>query len=202
MSDAIKSIHPYCPYIPEDAKKLIVGTIPPARFCTQGKKELYADDVDFYYGSRDNCFWNLMAEITQKEVQRENTKEAIEERKALLDSLKIGITDIIESCIHKEGKSDDKSLEIITRKPLNALLLQYPEIDTLIYTSRFVASQVNHIADKTYHSWSKENKLDGTIPINGKLYRVKILYSPSPNALRSVDVKKRLERYKAVFSVK
>lgn len=202
MSYDIKSIHPYDPYIPNGVTKLIVGTIPPARFCVQGEKELYPNDVDFYYGSKDNGFWDLIGEVAGVKLHHENSEKAIEERKALLDSLKIGITDIIESCIHKGGRSDDKSLEIISRKPLDDLLLQYPEIDTLIYTSRFVASQMNHVADKTYHSWSKENKQKGTILINGRLYNVNILYSPSPNALRKVSASNRLAQYKTVFGLR
>ena len=39
--------HPYEEYIPENATKLILGTIPPYRFCI--RQGLHADDVDFYY---------------------------------------------------------------------------------------------------------------------------------------------------------
>ena len=42
--------HPYEPFIPENATKLIVGTLPPPRFTTGELKE---GDVNFCYGSRD-----------------------------------------------------------------------------------------------------------------------------------------------------
>lgn len=38
------------------AEYLIVGTFPPRRFFT---KELEADDVDWFYGSKDNAFWGV-----------------------------------------------------------------------------------------------------------------------------------------------
>lgn len=199
MNSDLRSVHPYEPYIPEGATKLIVGTIPPYRFCGVGERKLFATDVNFYYGSKDNYFWDLMAEITGRKLQHINSQEAVEERKALLAALKVGITDIVASCVHKDGKSDDKSLCEIKCKPLDELLKQYSDIKTLIYTSRFVASQVNHFADKKYHDWSKESKLDGAVYIKEKKYNVKILYSPSPSALRSISADKRLERYKAVF---
>ena len=43
------SVHPYQPFVPPQATKLIVGTMPPLRFCTEPRL-LYEDDVDFYYG--------------------------------------------------------------------------------------------------------------------------------------------------------
>lgn len=53
--------HPYLPLIPECAKCLIVGTIPPHRFCkdmqtAQQYGKLSQNDVDWYYGSEDNQF--------------------------------------------------------------------------------------------------------------------------------------------------
>lgn len=195
------SIHPYKPYIPDGATKLIIGTMPPFRFCNPDKQPLYKDDVDFYYGSRDNGFWKLISESAGSVLQYANTQEAIAERKNLLARLHMGVTDIIASCVHEDCKSDDASLKEITQKDLCSLLLEHPEIDTLIYTSRFVTKQVNKVADKHYHEhWNKEHH-DGTVLINHKNYTVHILYSPSPNALRGVDENTRLERYKKVFAV-
>jgi G:T/U-mismatch repair DNA glycosylase len=195
------SIHPYREYIPENASKLIIGTIPPFRFCVSGEKRLYPRDVDFYYGSRDNGFWSLMSEVTQVKLCYENTKKAVDQRKRLLKELNAGITDIVEKCIHKDGKSDDASLEIIELKDLNKLLLNYPNIEELIYTSIFVARQVSKIADKKRHAWSPEDPKRGHVVINQVKYPVTVLYSPSPNALRGVSKEKRLAQYRAVFGV-
>ena len=53
--------HPFPPFVPTNATKLIIGSIPPQRFCNQKENgiSLYPDDVNFYYGSRDNSFWFL-----------------------------------------------------------------------------------------------------------------------------------------------
>ena len=40
MEEPVRSIHPYEPYIPEGATKLIIGTMPPFRFCTSGGRTL------------------------------------------------------------------------------------------------------------------------------------------------------------------
>lgn len=192
------SIHPYKPFIPQGATKLIVGTMPPYRFCIK-PQELFDNDVNFYYGSKDNYFWNLMTEVTSTQLDYKNSEEAVNQRKALLTKLNIGITDIVEKCTHNDGKSDDASLKEITHKPIKELLLQNPKIDTLIYTSAFVIKQINQLADKSYHEWKIPRKV-GIATINGKKYNVIVLYSPSPTALRSINAETRLAQYKSVFS--
>lgn len=191
------SKHPYEPFIPQNATKLIIGTMPPYRFCIK-PQNLFDNDVNFYYGSKDNCFWKLLSEITGTKLTFKNSQEAINQRKTLLKNLNIGITDIVEKCIHKNEKSDDASLEEIINKPIRELLLQNPNIDTLIYTSAFVIKQINQIGDKSYHSWKISRRV-GTVIINNKKYNVIVLYSPSPMALRNVDANARLNQYKKVF---
>lgn len=162
----MNSKHPYCPFIPEGATKLIIGTMPPYRFCIT-PKELCDGDVDFYYGSKDNYFWDLLSQATDVKLDKENTEMAIIQRKSLLANLHTGITDIIDQCTHINGKSDDLSLSDIVLKPIKELLSNYPKIDTLIYTSKFIIKQINKIADVTYHTWKSPQK-EGSIVIDGK----------------------------------
>lgn len=191
------SKHPYEPFIPQEATKLIIGTMPPYRFCIE-PKELLDGDVDFYYGSKDNCFWELLEKATGAKLDSDKMEETIKQRKALLEKLNIGITDIVDKCIHENGKSDDASLKNITHKPIKEILMQNPKIDTLIYTSTFVVKQMNQMADKSYHSWEIPRKV-GTVIMNGKKYNVIVLYSPSPLARRSINAETQLTQYKNVF---
>ena len=191
------SKHPYQPYVPQKATRLIVGTIPPYRFCIEPQR-LFEDDVNFYYGSRDNYFWSLLAEVTGIQFDRGNSEEAVDQRKKFLTKRNIGITDMIGQCIHKDGKSDDASLREITLKPLNELLLQNPKIDTLLYTSKNIIKYVNEVADKSYHEWETPGK-KGAVMINNKKYRVVVLYSPSPLARRKVPREVQVSQYREVF---
>lgn len=192
--------HPYEEYIPENATKLILGTIPPYRFCI--RQGLHADDVDFYYGSRDNSFWELVSSAVHRKLHYENTQEAIDERKRLLDFLHMGIVDIIAGCTRQDGKADDASLFNIEHRDLKTFLSKYPQIDTLIYTSKNLVPMVNHFADKGYHERWDSKKKNGFVQINGKTYRVYILYSPSPNALRGVEEVTRKTQYIEFFGMK
>ena len=195
------SKHPFKPFIPENATKLIIGTIPPYRFCVDSEK-LKEDDVNFYYGSKDNEFWSLVYKSVYGSTEgliTKNTAEAIEQRKKTLEELGMGITDVIESCYHLDGNSDDSSLKTIKQKDIRALLRNNERIDTLIYTSYFVKTQMNTICDKSYHSLADKEERKWKATINGKEYTVFLLYSPSPNALRGVDEETRSKQYCSIF---
>ena len=62
--------HPYEPFFDVNTKTLIIGTTPPMRF-TQ-KLALYQDDINFYYGSRDNYFWDLIGDVFGIQFTRQN----------------------------------------------------------------------------------------------------------------------------------
>ena len=75
--------HPYEPFIPENATKLIVGTLPPPRFTT---RELKDGDVDFCYGSRDGLLWQVIDKVFALDLKFENTEEAVKQRKEFMAS--------------------------------------------------------------------------------------------------------------------
>jgi len=178
----MKSIHPFEPFIPKGAKKLIIGSIPPPRFCKKDYS-LYDKDVNFYYGSKDNAFWSILADLFDEKLAFRNTTEAINQRKKFLEKYGLGITDIVAECIHTNDSAIDNDLAEITRQDLGSLLAKHQSISTLIYTSEFVKKQINALL-KTKHSIDKNNPKKQTIRIEDKIYQVKILYSPSPMARR------------------
>jgi G:T/U-mismatch repair DNA glycosylase len=205
MNNIMSDYHPYDPFIPKKIKKLIIGTIPPHRFCKNAHNQFLCkindDDVRFYYGSRDNYFWNLMASISKQTFIKKNNKASIMQRKLFLEKKEIGITDIIKSCNRKNNSSSDNKLFKIDYKKIDLLniLKNYPNIDTLIYTSEFVKKCIYNIF-KIYHK--NKGKKNYNIEINNKIYNVIILYSPSPQALRGIGSNGeeiRLMQYKEIF---
>jgi len=202
-----KEIHPFEPFIGEDATKLIIGTIPPARFA---KGELESDDVNFYYGSRDNQFWDIIGQISNIDFQKENSDNEIQKRKQFLKEQKIGICDIILKTRRKNDSALDKDLYDIEHLDIvNEILSKNPQIDTLIYTSEFVKEQMTSLLKNIFkkeicHISTDEDKIK-KININDKEYKVLILYSPSKNALRGIGKdasEKRLKQYKEYLNIK
>ena len=185
--------HPYDPFIPQGATRLIIGSIPPSRFCLKNsrgfvrdQRELKSDDVDFYYGSRDNYFWHLIGETFGETFTFQNTDKALTERKDFLTKIKTGMTDMVDSCSRKNGGAMDKDFFDLQLKDLKTLLNTHPSVDTLIYTSDFIKRLVNQqVGNGCYHRSTPEKK-KFEIKVANRDYKVLVLYSPSPVALRGL----------------
>lgn len=123
--------HPYEPFIPKNATKLIVGTLPPPRFSTGNLKK---GDVDFCYGSIDGQLWKILNEIFHLNLQFETTDFAIEQRKEFLIKNNIGICDIVASCQRKKLDASDLGMENIQLRDMLFYLKKFPKVDTLLLT--------------------------------------------------------------------
>ncbi len=123
--------HPYEPFFPEGATKLIVGTLPPPRFTT---RELNAKDVDFCYGSSNGLLWQVLDRIFDLNLVYENTQKAVNQRKNFLTSRGIGVCDIVHSCQREKIDASDLGMSNIKLRDLIGYLQEYPKIDTLIFT--------------------------------------------------------------------
>ncbi|WP_299124108.1 uracil-DNA glycosylase family protein [uncultured Winogradskyella sp.] len=123
--------HPYEPFINNDTKKLIVGTLPPPRFST-GK--LLEKDVDFCYGSYYNSLWLFIDKIHNLNLRYDNSQDAINERKQFLIEHKIGVCDIVESAEREKIDASDLGMQNIKLRDVVDYLKQYPNIETILFT--------------------------------------------------------------------
>jgi len=201
-----KETHPFKPYIPENATKLIIGTTPPPRFA---KNELSDNDVNFYYGSEDNNFWDIIGEIAEVDFKKENSTQEIEKRKSFLKENGIGICDIVLRTDRKKinSASDNDLTNIEYLNIINEILVKYPKIDTLLYTSEFVREQMTQLLKKVSRKEicqplvNKNKRIRTVIINNNKQYNVFILFSPSRSANRRVTPEERKEQYKKYLDI-
>lgn len=122
--------HPYPPFIPESATKLIVGTIPPPRFSSG---ELFKEDVDFCYGSKYGLLWPILNEIFDLNLIYENTRQAINQRKSFLMQYGIGICDMVESCQRENIDASDVGMRHINLRNLLGYIQKNKQISTLLF---------------------------------------------------------------------
>lgn len=123
--------HPYAPFIPKGATKLIVGTLPPPRFTTGDLKE---GDVNFCYGSRDGQLWPILDRIFNLNLSYETTQAAIQQRKDFLTAKGIGICDIVASAMREKIDASDLGMQAVEMRDLVSILEKYPLIETLLFT--------------------------------------------------------------------
>ncbi|MCM5664408.1 uracil-DNA glycosylase family protein [Galbibacter mesophilus] len=122
--------HPYKPFIPRDATKLIIGTLPPPRF-TIG--EFKPGDVDFCYGSRDGYLWQIIDRMFNLNLDFETTTHAVQQRKDFLKSYKIGICDIVESAERANIDASDLGMHNIVCRDIIHQLNENPSIETILF---------------------------------------------------------------------
>lgn len=123
--------HPYKPFIDENTTKLIVGTLPPPRFYNGALKP---GDVDFCYGSIDGLLWPILDKVFDLRLTYETTPEAVLERKQFLKSRKIGVCDIVSSCVREKVDASDAGMTAVVLRDVIGYLKQYPKVETLLFT--------------------------------------------------------------------
>ncbi len=122
--------HPYPPFIPENATRLIIGTIPPPRFTTG---DLLSTDVDFCYGSKFGLLWPILDKIFDLDLSYEPTEEAILQRKLFLRKEAIGICDIIERCRRQKMDASDLGMHHIELRNILTYLKENKKIATILF---------------------------------------------------------------------
>ncbi|WP_092542914.1 uracil-DNA glycosylase family protein [Zunongwangia mangrovi] len=123
--------HPFSPFIPEGATKLIVGTLPPPRFTQRRLKER---DVDFCYGSQDGLLWPILDRIFELELIYDNSEAAVLQRKGFLQKRGIGICDVVESSFREKIDASDLGMQKVELRNMLQILRKHPKIDTLLFT--------------------------------------------------------------------
>ena len=119
--------HPFVSYIPKDSRFLVLGTFP-----------THADnsDFDFFYGNNKNYFWEIMQDVHGGRLISNKGTAAVAERQAYLESHQFGISDMLQMCYRKDGRSGDEYLYPIKFLNLFNILEEHKCIDRLILTSR------------------------------------------------------------------
>jgi G:T/U-mismatch repair DNA glycosylase len=121
-------------YIPKGATAILLGTFPSV-LIREAFGRIRPEDVDFFYGSRDNNFWRDLSIIYRRTLDQERTEAAIRQRMELLDDLKLGLSDAIFAC-HTAGSAMDTALHDIE---LNTQLVrdldEHPTVTRLYFTS-------------------------------------------------------------------
>lgn len=126
--------HPFEPFVPDDAKVLIMGTFPP-----QPKRW----SMQFYYPNRTNDFWYMMGLIFMGDRDAlliPGTKDFdLPKIKDLLNNKGIALNDTGYHVRRLAGNASDKFLEIVEPVNLDALRRRMPGLRAIATTGEKAA---------------------------------------------------------------
>ena len=130
--DTIKiESHPLRPFLPRDARLLMLGSFPPPRkrWC-----------MDFFYPNRNNQMWNIFGLVFFGNSQRlVNTDDKTFRRadiEQLLTDKGIAIYDTASAVRRLSGNASDKDLEIVEKTDMVHLLSQLPLCHDIVCTGQ------------------------------------------------------------------
>jgi G:T/U-mismatch repair DNA glycosylase len=118
--------HPWPPYIPGNADKLLLGTFPTV-----------ADNhrFEFFYPSPKNRFWPIMSQLAGHQLLHFQGEAAADERRSILDKLGLGVTDIGFRVLRQNESALDHNLFPLEFCNIFRLAGEHPGIRKIILTS-------------------------------------------------------------------
>lgn len=185
-------------FIPKNATALLIGTFPSILIQQAKGNALRPRDVNFYYGSTDNFFWNDLELIYNRPLSFAWTNEAVDQRKELLGDIRLGITDIIAACTTEGGAADHAITIHSKNEGIFKILEDNPAINTLFFTSGSAINGADRLTMQLLTTQMRISKVKIVQKINPKIRTLQFhektgivremksitLYSPSPLAKR------------------
>ena len=195
--------HPFEPFIKKDTTQIIVGTLPPPRFCTE---QLKPKDVNFCYGSCDGLLWPVIEKLFKQTWLYNNGDLAISQRKDFLIKNKIGFCDIVESCNREKVDASDLGMSNVKLRDILGYVKKHKSITTIIFTGGNSKNGPEYFLRKVLkENDMKYNVISNNIPrvhefiYDNRSIKTISLTSPSNAANRSIGAnieykeKKRVE---------
>ena len=123
--------HPLQPFLPPNARLLMLGSFPPPRkrWC-----------MDFFYPNRTNMMWEIFGLVffgdSQRLVDAEHKTFRMEDIKALLEKRGIAIYDTASAVRRLSGNASDKDLQIVEKTDIPLLLSKIPQCHDIVCTGQ------------------------------------------------------------------
>lgn len=183
--------HPFEPFLPKNARLLMLGTFPPApkRWC-----------MEWYYPNFMNDMWRIMGLCFFGDknhfVKSGEKTWRLDELKAFLAEKGIAIFDTCLKIRRTKGTASDKDLEVVEEADLDGMLRALPDcrgvlaagqLATSIFTGHFNITNARKMKMGTYVEFPFENRIL-------RLYR-----EPSSSRAYPMRVEEKAEYYDKMF---
>lgn len=181
-------VHPFDPWLPKNARLLMLGTFPPApkRWC-----------MDWYYPNFQNDMWRIFGHVffaDKNHFMAEGAKTwRLAELKAFLEEKGVAIFDTCLRIRRTKGTASDKDLEVVERADLDGMLRALPECRGVLAAGQLATTILTehfHVAVPKMGAYTEFAFEGRTI----RLYRM-----PSSSRAYPLKLEKKAEQYKVMF---
>jgi AbiV family abortive infection protein len=188
---------PWAEYTPTGATKLLLGTFP-----TKKSNRSF----EFFYPNKSNRFWKILSILADLPLVHFSNDEAVDERKRILDKLRLGICDTGHKILRQKESSLDGNLFPIEFTNVFAILERCETIQTVILTS----STKGNSALSWFAAYCELNGVKLAVP-KGALPRtseinvvgrlVKVIAINSPSRAATIKDDEILKMYSSVIGI-
>lgn len=190
ISDINIETHPLTPFLPSNAKLLMLGSFPPP----QNRWKM-----NFYYPNYQNDMWRIFGLIFFSDknhfldLPNKNFKES--QILEFLSQIGIGIFDTAYQIKRLQGNASDKFLEIVTPTDLSALLEQMPMCHTIMTTGdKATDTLMQHFPDQPI-----KPMIGQSVQVNYDNRELSLYRLPSSSRAYPLALEKKADVYKQFF---
>ncbi|EXB27289.1 uracil DNA glycosylase superfamily protein [Acinetobacter baumannii 1437282] len=190
MTDIEIETHPLQPFLPSNAKLLMLGSFPPPQ--SRWK-------MNFYYPNYQNDMWRIFGLIFFQDknhfldLPNKNFKQQL--IRDFLTQIGVGIFDTAYQIKRLQGNASDKFLEIVTPTDLSKLLEQIPMCHTIMTTGdKATDTLMQHFPDQPIKPLIGQSVQVKHLDRELNLYRL-----PSSSRAYPLALEKKAEVYQQFF---
>lgn len=186
------SVHPFEPLIFKSTKKLLIGTLPP-------------EGVRFYFSNSSNTrLWDILSAIDKRTtvIDKGGNDLSSEEKKKILNNLRVGISDIIYQYKRDDyGSTSDRHIDPKEYKDLLRLAVDN-NIDEFLFVYQSAFKWFIHSLEKVQPIRLRRLKyvysigLQPMVKFEGKIIRCILLPSPLNRGRKGETLGYKLEFYR------
>lgn len=180
--------HPLQPFLPENARILMLGSFPPpkARW-----------SMEFFYPNWINDMWRIIGLIFYGEKHCFEAKgEKRFDKKRIVEFCRregIALYDTASEVIRLKENASDKFLEVVTPTDINALLQELPHCTALVTTGQKATDVVTSLlgCDEPPVGTMQSTKIDGR--------EIHFWRMPSSSRAYPLSIERKAEAYREMF---
>lgn len=187
-------IHPFKPFLPENAKVLLLGSFPP-----QPKRW----SIDFYYPNFINDMWRITGllffedkDFFIKTPPLSNGAKAIFDKEKIIsfcENKGIAMYDTATEIIRLKDNASDKFLEVVTTTDIDALIKKIPDCNAIVTTGQ----KATDILASKYRC--SEPPIGQYVNINIGERHIKFYRLPSTSRAYPLALVKKAEYYRKMY---